>query len=651
MSLASWNFLEKQPHQANVDGNISRLFNTGDSRPPACFSRVVDRKDTSAISAVIYGREGIANCVDASPAGQIGSGKLGLEFVFEKFTGLEAREYWDKLGLGDLAQRANHPQVKRGIELGLGDDDCLSRGRDAALRILTVIESGGGGMPGSLSDPDSVLVRALMNVGEAQSRAGAAGSYGFGKAAVAQASRPRIVLVYTCSQPLGGSDRATRRFLGITYWGMHKIDEKRFTGWSLFGKRIGTAIESLEDAEADDMAESLGIPVRSVDNPEDLGTTFMIIDPAFTANQLKGSVELFWWPLLQGTRDFHLDLSIWDEDKQRLPVHVGVDHRELGQFVSSFRSAEIAKRTLEGVVEDHKVVQVGEAGITSLEVKNADSIVEGSLIAVMRSPLMVVAYERVSGANPPVVGVFVSHTDTNENLRRVEPAEHDKWLRQRVAGLIATSEDIRIAKAVREERDLAVNALRSPEPAPIYGIRAFSQHFPAVDVKTAKPKPPRPAKAKKQRLVRVHLVHPGGEDPTVGETIRPRRNYDADGNLRAEGLVKFWLDPERAEKVQRQYLDATITIGARVEEDGSSAEWYPSTVEQKILGTESVFTRLTDEGVFPAKFEGRFLKGEGIFFSIESNSYNPDWTMELVFDCSPWDVAEPGRIAVGGDDL
>jgi hypothetical protein len=650
MSSASWNFLEKQPHQANVDGNISRLFNTGESRPPACFSRVVDRKDTSAISAVIYGREGIANCVDASPAAQNGSGKLGLEFVFEKFTGLEAREYWDKLGLGDLAQRANHPQVKRGLELGLGEDDCLSRGKDAALRILTVIESGGGGMPGSLSDPDSVLVRALMNVGEAQSRAGAAGSYGFGKAAVAQASRPRVVLVYTCSRPLGNTDRVTRRFLGITYWGMHRIEEKRYTGWGLFGKRLGTAIESLEDTEADEMARSLGIPVRSMDNPEDLGTTFMIIDPDFTAEQLKGSVELFWWPLLQGTRDFQLDLSIWNEDGNKLPIQVDVDHRELGQFVSSFKSAESARKTREGFVEDRRVVQFGDAGITSLEVKNADSIVDGSLIAVMRSPLMVVAYERVNGATPPVVGVFVSHAETNEHLRRVEPAEHDKWLRQRVAGLIATSEDIRIAKAVREERDMAVNSLRAPEPAPIYGITAFSQYFPAVDVKTAKPKPPRPKNAKKQRLVRVHLVHPGGEDPTEGETIRPRRNYDDNGDLRAEGLVKFWLDPERAEKVQRQFLDATITIGARVEEDGSSAEWYPSTVEQKILGTESRFTRLETKDP-SVKYEGRFLKGEAIYFSIESDSYNPDWTMELVFDCSPWDVAEPSRVAVGGDEL
>ena len=277
----SWSFLRKIPGNPNVDGNIAKLFSTGDSRPPKSFSRIVDRNNAQDMSAVIFGREAIANSLDASIAAQNKTGTIGLDYYFEEFSGSEAHQYWDLLCLDQLATRANSPAIDRDKDLGLTDSDCLTLGRKAPLRILTVVERGGGGMPGSLDDEDSVLVRALMSIGEAQIREGASGSYGFGKAAVAQASKPRILIVYTCSKAEEVTDGITRRLMGITYWGGHTFDGKRSTGWAKFGIQGSEDTKTLDDDEADQFAERLGLPVRDPSLEDDIGTTFMIIDPAF----------------------------------------------------------------------------------------------------------------------------------------------------------------------------------------------------------------------------------------------------------------------------------------------------------------------------------------------------------------------------------
>ncbi len=645
---ATWLFHPSRPGQSTVDGNISKLFNTGDSMPPKDFDDLVGDDDEAAVAAVIYGREGIANCVDASPAARARMGVLGLDFCFEKFEGEDSRKYWDLLGLETLASRSTSPGIDREKQLGLSQTDCLNAKLTSPLRILTVIESGGGGMPGGLDDPDSVLLRALMNIGEAQTWTGAAGSYGFGKAAVAQASRPRILFVYTCS-PVGEStDGVTRRLLGLTYWGTHRLDGVKYSGWGLFGGISGDQVTALEDDEADAYAASLDIPVRNPEVQKDRGTTFMIVDPSFGAKHLKGAVETFWWPLLQNTRDFRLDLNIWDEDGEQVPIDVGRSHRILGPFVDRFLDAEVNRSTEANTVEATRVVQIGDAGITSLGVKDPESSVSGSLIAQMRSPLMVVSYERIRNANPDVVGVFVSHEATNENLRRVEPAEHDKWHNKKVAGLQATADDIKISKAVRDERKAAVDKLRAPEPEPVYGLRAFTQYFPAIDAKAAGPTKPVRVKAqpKKQRLVRVHLVHAVNDKE---EAVRPRRLVESDGSLRAQAVAKFFLDPDRAKRVNRQFLDATVTVGARFEEDGTAGEWHPSNVDQIIVGFEERFEKISAPGEFPARFSGRFKVGENIFFAIETLPYLPDWTIDLFFDCSPWDVVAPVA-ATEGDD-
>ena len=601
---------------------------------------MLDRNSESAISAAIYGREGIANCLDASLAFQRAQGTLGLDFVFAERKGASASALWSRLGLNALSAHLKRDGVTRKI-VGLSDSDCLSAGPTAGLRTLTVIERGGGGMPGALDEPGSVLARALISVGEAQQKSGAAGSYGYGKAAVAQASKIRVILVYTCFEPTSFS-QATRRLLGLAYWGGLVTGGKEYTGWSLLGlDNEGPSVDALEDEAADAVAAELGMELRVPGVERDRGTSFMIIDPSFDAEELLGATEVFWWPLLQKTRPVQLDLSITNSDGTVLTPRVGTDHPLLGQHVVSFLAAEQARADRKPVLETQRVVKLGDAGITSLVVRDPSSRVSQSLLAQMRSPLMVVNYFNASGANPPVVGVFVAHDSANENLRRVEPPEHDKWHQQNISGLNASTQDIQISKSVRHERDEAVLALRAPDPEPIYGISAFSDHFPAVDVRVAKPKTEKEKKEQKQRLVRVHLVHQDDANKLI-EVDRPTRHVRSDGNLQAEGEVKFFLDPERAKRVGKSSLQATITVGARIAEDGgTSGEWWPATVSQKVRNKEASFEKTTETTEVPAKYEGTINLNEPIYFVIVTEPYPPDWTVEMVFDCSPWDVVTP----------
>lgn len=645
--VARWDFQRRLPGRPNASGDITRLFNTGDSRPPRSFSRLLNRSEESSISAAIYGREGIANCVDASLARSDRAEMFSLEAEFRALTGQQSIDYWDLLDLSNLAGRAGDRSVSR-KDLGLGAKDCLSEGREKPLRLLTVRERFGGGMPGGLDDPRSVLVRALLNVGEAQEMAGAAGSYGFGKAAVAQASRIRVVLAYTCAPAFDG-DPVTRRLLGVTYWGMHDLGSERYTGWALYGRQDNNETATFEDDKADQLALQLGLDIRDPEEPSDQGTTFVLIEPTFGAADLVGAIEVFWWPLLQQSRSAQFKFVVRDEDGNSLTPQIDETHPELGQFVRTFRRAEDVGDEQEAPHSDTATTHSGDAGVTALEKKLDESPIEGSLVAKMRSPLMVVAYESMPRANPPLVGVFVSHESTNENLRRVEPPEHDKWHARNVGGLNATSDDLRISRSVRSEIDDTVNALRAPDPPPVHGIAAFSKFFPAVDVKAARPRPPRPKGQRRQRLVRVHLVHDTGDE--VIDVERPQRHVERDGRLRASAEVRFFLDEQRAKRVGREFLDATITIGAKIDEDGSGGEWLPAEVEQRRRNGESTFKRRTPAGVFPSVFEGRFHIGENIHFVLETSPYEADWTIELNFDCSPWDVPEPtGARSTDGED-
>jgi hypothetical protein len=53
------------------------------------------------------------------------------------------------------------------------------------------------------------------------------------------------------------------------------------------------------------------------------------------------------------------------------------------------------------------------------------------------------------------------------------------------------------------------------------------------------------------------------------------------------------------------------------------------------------FMRTSPPSTSPATFEGTLIVGGSVYFTIKTDPYPADWTVEMTFDCSPWDVLAP----------
>jgi hypothetical protein len=639
--LFGWKHLEVPLNAPAVDGNIARQFDSGGSQAPPRFRELLGRGNEQN-SAALYSREGFANCIDAAPGKD-----FHLKVKFDRLAGKDAEALWGLLDLATLAERATSDSVSR-EELGLQPEDILSAGPGTPIRTMTSVEVGGGGMPGAISEHGSVMANALFKVGFTNNEAGALGSYGYGKAAVAQASSIRVLVAYSCFEARGG-DPITRRLMGVTYWGQHSYEGRSYLGFAGFGDIRSDQPASefplpLEDEAADQFAESLGLTRRNADVPEERGTTFLLLEPSFEADDLRRATELFWWPRLQNDREGTFGVEITDEGGAVHFPSVDSDHPQLGPFVKAYRASGRAglnsdSDSREMVTED-AAVRFGEAGITSLRVCSTPEHI--SLLAVMREPRMVVSYEnvRLESHNPALAGVFVAHDHNNEHLRRVEPHEHDKWFLVNAGALKATRDDFDVSRQVRADVKAAEMLLRAPDPEPVTSAAVFSRFFPAANTATTKPRPPKPRGEKKQRLVRVWLVHPDDGSRIVE---RPTRLPVADNSAwLAQAQVHFSLDEARAKRLSLQNLEAEIKIRAVVLEsdiDSRVGTDWPISVKQ-LPGGHEPFQEASSSADKVKRYRGVFEIGHPVQFEVQTDPYELDWAIKLVFDCDPWDMAE-----------
>ena len=635
-----WKHLELRAGAPAVDGDISRQFDSGGSQAPARFGALLGRGEEEN-SAALYSREGFANSIDAAP----GEDFL-LKVKFDRLDGKRAESLWDLLDLGTLAGRAASDSLSRD-DLGLRPEDILSKGRGTPIRTMTTVEVGGGGMPGSIYEHESVMADALFQVGFSNKEAGRLGSYGYGKAAVAQASAIRVLVAYSCFEPRG-DDPVTRRLMGIAYWGQHSYQGRAYLGFAGFGDSGQEQHASefplpLVDESADRFADSLGLARRDAASVDERGTTFLLLEPSFDAWHLLAATELFWWPRLQNDRDGTFGVEITDESGEVHVPRVSSDHPQLGPFVDAYQAAEKVRsdpdpQSQEKLTDD-VAVRVGDAGITSLRVCSGPEDVP--LLAIMRKPRMVVSYENVKlqTRNPALAGVFVAHDEVNENLRRVEPHEHDKWFRQNTGALRASSTDFDVSRKVRTDVQAAEVLLRAPDPEPITSAAVFSSFFPAANTATTKPRPPRPRGQKKQRLVRVWLVHPDDSNQVVE---RPTRELTANKSAWfARAQVRFQLDEDRATKLGLQNLTAEITIRAVVLEneiDSLAGTDWPLVVKQ-LPGGHLPFEEQSSPSDLSKRYRGVFEIGHPIQFEVKTDPYELDWSIGLDFNCDPWDMA------------
>ena len=156
---------------------------------------------------------------------------------------------------------------------------------------------------------------ALVSLGFTQKDLGAGGAYGYGKAGLIRGSAIRTLLAYTCFEERHDDPGVTRRLLAMTYWGPHQIDDARLLGSHAAGRAPRLKVRPTK-TERQTNRNRLGLDVRDPADPEQLGTTFLLIEPTVGPDDLARAIECNWWPALM---DPTFGASVTDYDGR--PIH------------------------------------------------------------------------------------------------------------------------------------------------------------------------------------------------------------------------------------------------------------------------------------------------------------------------------------------
>lgn len=492
MRSLSWMWEKVDVSRSGAAGDLSKMFKNEGVDEPGVFARNAPPAD-----ATLLAREVIQNSWDAARELKDERSRLGqdvdfsIEFRFKEFRGAQKRDFAAAAGLDELAERVDAVGPGQAGEsararLGLSREDCLDQlDDDTPLRILEIHESGTTGMYGPFVDTKSKLYLALVSIGFTAKAQGSGGSYGYGKAGLIRGSGTHSVLAYTCFEGREDDPGVTRRLLGMAYWGRHEIGDLSYTGFGRFGVDRGGSTVPFENGEADAVANSLGMDTRSASSLEELGSSFVLIDPTVDPASLKVAIERNWWPALND-HDFSVEIHTADGDVL-IPRPKSDDL--LRPFIRGYELARVAQDSdLEGEyskgfqrvsLSNGDPVDIGRLGLVadvkgwSYPVRESsdggeDAVVRHrSLVALVRGPKMVVQYLEAGQAMPFVRGTFVAGPEVDDLLRQTEPKAHDSW-QAKVdtdgmdpdAPVVADKVVRGIKRRVREFRDL----LKPPTP-------------------------------------------------------------------------------------------------------------------------------------------------------------------------------------------
>lgn len=477
----SWHWERRDPRVSGASGDLAKLFRNESVKAPGVLADAAPSP-----LATIVSREVIQNAWDAARDLRAGRSEgeeppFRLDFLFRTYDGADKRALSESLGLPDLARRARMNDRRA---LGLGPRDALDElGGEEPLAVLEVREQGASGMYGRFDHPESKLFLALAAVGVTNKAAGSGGSFGYGKAGLIRGSSIHAVYAYTCFEERPDDPRVTRRLLGMAYWGEHRHEGTAFTGFARFGVERDGWQQPLENSAADAFAERLGMQARQPHLDSELGTSLLLVDPTVTPEDLCAAIERNWWPALI---DNAFVVTVTDARGTRL-VPRPRRNRTLASFVRAYELAVVAQdanveqeaaRNL-GVTRATKgrELPVGSIGLVAdLDgwsrarpgaSEGDEPYSEKSLVALVRSPRMVVEYLEVGSQAPHVRGVFVAHEAIDDLLRQSEPKSHDEWQTEGAeegidpqAHKVAASVTAKVRTAVRDFR----KRLRPPSP-------------------------------------------------------------------------------------------------------------------------------------------------------------------------------------------
>jgi hypothetical protein len=396
------------------------------------------------------------------------------------------------------------------------------KGDERYTRVLCVEDFGTRGLGGILGgngtdDHFSRLVYFFGQTHDLGSTAG--GAFGFGKSVYSIASSVRTVLYY--SRP---ADVQPSRFIAVSLFPGHSPNPS-------------FPVHPLEGDEADDVAESIGMTRRTGSSS---GTSLMVLDCDYSADDLRLALEKWWWPRLVQTGPDGLIAKFY-QDGAPLPPPNPIKNPQVAPFVQAYR------HMLDGGVDTPNIKTdvvrsignriLGKVVLKSIEVDPSDVDDEDawyvSTVAMFRGPRLVVRYAPLGTPNrTPFAGVFSAEPFMDEILRRSENPAHSDW--DPVSSRLNddTNEQTFVSAVERRCRVIARGFQDSFESRPIHAtsrMHVLQDLLGRLLLKGTKPgalppSPPRPVSISvhesrlpdggvDQAIVEISVKHPGEELP------------------------------------------------------------------------------------------------------------------------------------------
>lgn len=302
---------------------------------------------------------------------------------------------------------------------------------DPPTRVLLVEDFATKGLGGSLGGegPDDHFSRLVYFFGQSHGDGAAGGAFGFGKSVYSVASSVRTVVYY--SRP---ADGGPNRLIAVSLFPSHAHEGRKYTGYALCGMATDDdlfPIVPLEGEEADTLASAIGMSRRGGD---DTGTSLLVVDCAYRAEELREALEKWWWPRLVTTGPGGLVVEM-TQDGGTLPAPRPAARPDLEPFVRAYQhyldAREDTLDTRTKPIRSTGMRPVGKLVLRRIELPEGadeDESWHAHTIAMFRGPRLVVTYAPLGRQHmTPFVGVFVADDDMDAVLRRAENPAHDTW--------------------------------------------------------------------------------------------------------------------------------------------------------------------------------------------------------------------------------
>ncbi len=423
--------------------------------------------DSKYHGADLLAREAIQNSVDAQndPSTKI---KIVVREVI--LTGSHKKNFLNHLDLDAFHdRRAFIPELRSDCILDHQDDN-------EELRLIFIEDFHTHGLYGTFKQDEftlSSIFKLFLQPGDgdkAENAQNSGGSYGFGKAAFSSNSQFSTIFAYTNfnhnyihedikeRENYKYEEGTISALMGCGYHKNHQLNGMAYTGVCVFPKldEDGDPIPVYNE-EADLIAKDLLFTHRS---EEDTGTSMLLIDTEITVDELKKSIEDFWWPkIIDQEIEFELIKEVDGERSNLEPPRPRL-RESLRPFITAYEILDKKGVQKNSYMRDQQDFNKGnliieKPGSTAIQEVNpelvklflqdeGDAIVEDydenqdlnksklNKVAIMRNPKMIIDYFDVNPKSNDVFAVGVYRCNKNDTrvdhiLKMSEPPSHQKW--------------------------------------------------------------------------------------------------------------------------------------------------------------------------------------------------------------------------------